>query len=110
MRNHLVFILHLDGSLSNFVHMSNFIAATHGWKSGMRYFTVTFATSLTHIELLHVGSSGEKLLPSSHLNVKVSKTQISLLNPTSRDVQIGAVMDACSGAKAKKRISKRQLI
>ena len=53
-------------------------------------------------------SSEEKLLPSSHLNVKVSNTQISLLNPTSRDVQIGAVMEACSGAKAKKRIAKRR--
>ena len=38
----------------------------------------------------------------------MSKTQISLLNLTSRDVQIGAVMDACSGAKAKKRIAKRR--
>ena len=38
----------------------------------------------------------------------MSKTQISLLNLTSRDVQIGAVMEACSGAKAKKRIAKRR--
>jgi len=64
--------------------MPNFIDATHGWKSE------------------------EKLLPSSHPNFEVPNTQISLLNPTSLDVQIGAVMEACSGAKAKKRITKRR--
>ena len=39
--------------------------------------------------------------------VEHSKDQVNLLNPASRDIQIGAIIDQCSGKAAKKVIAKR---
>ena len=68
-----------------FRHMSNFVAMKHGWHTG------------------------GVLVPSSHLQVEVSREQIDLLNPTPRDVQMAAIIDQCSGKKATKVIAKRRI-
>ena len=68
-----------------FVHMTNFVACNHGW---------------------HTGAD---LVPSSHLDVAITRDQVDLLNPTPRDVQIGAIIDQCTGRKAKKVIAKQRI-
>ena len=68
-----------------FCSMTNFVAANHGWKSE------------------------GALVPSAHLDVDISADQQRMLNPTLRDVQVGAVIDQCAGDKAKKRIAKRRV-
>ena len=40
--------------------------------------------------------------------LRLSQAKLLHVRSSSRDVQIGAVMEACSGAKAKKRIAKRR--
>ena len=49
------------------------------------------------------------LLPSQYLCVEYTQYQINLLNTTPRDVQLGATIDQCSGASAKKVIAKRRV-
>ena len=68
-----------------FRHMTNFVARLHGWHTG-----------------------GD-LLPSPHLQVTVRNDQRDMLNPTSRDVQLGAILDQCSGSRAHKKIAKRRI-
>ncbi|KAL9182733.1 hypothetical protein ACHAXT_004012 [Thalassiosira profunda] len=68
-----------------FCHMTNFVASNHGW---------------------HKGGS---LTPSSYLHLEISEEQVDLLNPTPRDVQLGAIIDQCVGAKAQKVIAKRRV-
>ena len=47
------------------------------------------------------------MIPSPHLNVEVFADQRKALNPTIRDIQIGAVIDQIFGDKAKTKIAKR---
>ena len=61
-----------------FCHMTNFVAAQYGW---------------------HTGGN---LMSSEYLCVEQTQDQIDLLNPTPRDVQLGAIIDQCSGKSAKK--------
>ncbi|KAL9190571.1 hypothetical protein ACHAXT_000277 [Thalassiosira profunda] len=68
-----------------FCHMTNFVASNHGW---------------------HKGGS---LTPSPYLHLEISEEQVDLLNPTPRDVQLGAIIDQCVGAKAQKVIAKRRV-
>ena len=68
-----------------FCHMTNFVASNFGWHKG-----------------------GD-LLPSPYLCIEHTKDQVDLLNPTPRDVQIGAIIDQCSGKAAKKMIAKRRV-
>ena len=68
-----------------FCHMSNFVASNHGW---------------------HKGGS---LIPSPYLHCEMSNDQIDLLNPTARDIQLGAILDQCTGRKATKVIAKRRI-
>ena len=68
-----------------FVHMTNFVASNHGWHKG-----------------------GD-MIPSAYLDAELTKDQIDLLNPTARDVQLGAILDQCIGQKAKKIIAKRRI-
>ena len=49
------------------------------------------------------------MIPSAYLDVESTKDQIDLLNPTARDVQLGAILDQCIGQKAKKVIAKRRI-
>ena len=65
--------------------MTNVVAAQYGW---------------------HTGSN---LVPSQYLCVEQTQDQIDLLNPTPRDVQLGAIIDQCSGKSAKKVIAKRRV-
>ena len=66
-------------------HMCNFTAAAWGYA--------------------HDGN----LLPSPYLDVNVSRDQVKMLNPSPRDVQIGALIDESSGEKAMKKIAKRRI-
>jgi len=68
-----------------FCHMTNFVAATHGW---------------------HTGGN---LVPSTHLDIAISNEQVDLLNPTPHDIQIGAIIDQCVGRYAKRRIARRRI-
>ena len=68
-----------------FCRMSNFVACNHGWHKG------------------------GQLVPSTYLQVEISDDQIDLLNPTARDVQVGAILDQCTGRKATKVIAKRRI-
>ena len=68
-----------------FCHMCNFVASNYGW---------------------HTGSN---LVPSPSLDVEITKDQVDLLNPTPRDVQLGAILDQCSGKKATKKIARRRI-
>ena len=70
---------------SLFNHMTNCIAARHGWHTG------------------------GYLIPSPYLNCEVSSDQRDLLNPTHRDVHLGAILDQCTGRQATKRIAKRRI-
>ena len=49
------------------------------------------------------------MVPSTYLHVEVTQDQVDLLNPTPRDVQIGAIIDQCIGKKAKKKIARRRI-
>ena len=48
-------------------------------------------------------------MPSPYLQIEHSPEQIEMLNPTARDVQMGAIIDQCSGQKATKKIARRRL-
>jgi hypothetical protein len=61
-----------------FCHMTNYVARLHGWHTG-----------------------GD-LVPSPYLQVEIKAEQIDLLNPTSRDIQMAAIIDQCMGNKATK--------
>ena len=74
-----------DSAGDLFCHMTNFVAATHGWHTG-----------------------GD-LVPSSHLDIAISSEQVDLLNPTPRDIQIGAIIDQCVGRFSKRRIARRRI-
>ena len=50
------------------------------------------------------------MVPSAYLDVEMSPDQVDLLNPTPRDVQLGAILDQCTGRKAKMVVAKRPLI
>ena len=60
--------------------MTNFVASNHGF------------------------NTGGKLCPSPYLDVEVTDEQKELLNPTSRDVQMGAILDQCVGKKAERKL------
>ena len=49
------------------------------------------------------------MVPFAFLDVAVSRDQVGLLNPTFCDVQLGAILDQCTGCKAKKVIAKRRV-
>ena len=49
------------------------------------------------------------MVPSPHLNVEVYTNQRKALNPTVRDIQIGAVIAQIFGDKAKTKIAKRRI-
>ena len=51
----------------------------------------------------------DDMIPSPHLNVEVSADQRKALNPTVRDIQIGAVIAQIFGDKAKTKIAKRRI-
>ncbi len=68
-----------------FCHMTNYVARLHGWHTG-----------------------GD-LVPSPYLQVEIKADQIDLLNPTSRDVQMAAIIDQCMGSKATKKVAKRRI-
>lgn len=68
-----------------FIKMCNFTAAVHGY-----------------------AQEGD-LVPSAGLDVHVTSDQRRLLNPTPRDVQIGAIIDQCSGEKATKKLARRRI-
>ncbi len=48
-------------------------------------------------------------MPSNWLDVECSKDQRKALNPTPRDVQVGAIIGQIFGDDAKTRISKRHI-
>ena len=49
------------------------------------------------------------MIPSPHLNMEVSANQRKALNPTVRNIQIGAVIAQIFGDKAKTKIAKRRI-
>ena len=51
----------------------------------------------------------DNMIPSPHLNVEVSADQRKALNPTVRDIQIGAVRAQSFGDKVKTKIAKRRI-
>ena len=48
-------------------------------------------------------------MPSPYLDLEVSSDQVDLLNPTARDVQLGVIIEQCTGEAAKKVIAKRRI-
>jgi hypothetical protein len=74
-----------DAASSLYLHITNFVARHHGW---------------------HIGGD---LVPSTKLQVDFTKDQRKLLNPTPRDIQMGAIMDQCGGHMAVKKIAKRRI-
>ena len=68
-----------------FCHMTNFVAMNHGWHKG------------------------GNMVPSAYLDASITNDQVDLLNPTPRDVQMAAILDQCSGKKARKVIAKRRI-
>ena len=65
--------------------MTNFVAMNHGWHKG------------------------GNMVPSAYLDASITNDQVDLLNPTPRDVQMAAILDQCSGKKARKVIAKRRI-
>jgi hypothetical protein len=51
----------------------------------------------------------DDMIPSLYLNVEVSADQRKALNPTVRDIQIGAVIAQIFGDKAKTTIAKHRI-
>jgi hypothetical protein len=51
----------------------------------------------------------DDMIPSPHLNMEVSTNQRKALNPTVRDIQIGAVIAQIFGDKAKTKIAKHRI-
>ena len=41
--------------------------------------------------------------------MEITQDQVDLLNPTPRDVQLGAIIDQCSGKKATKKMARRRI-
>jgi hypothetical protein len=68
-----------------FCHMTNFVARNHGYHSEA------------------------SLVPSDYLDIAISSDQVRLLNPTIRDVQVGSIIEQCTGQSAKKVIAKRRI-
>ncbi len=68
---------------SLYLHITNFVVRHHGW---------------------HIGGD---LVPSTKLQVDFTEDQRKLLNPTPRDIQMGAIMNQCGGHMAVKKIAKR---
>ncbi len=66
-------------------HMTNFVACNHWW---------------------HMGRD---LFPYLFLQVECTDDQRDLLNTTIHDVQIGAILDQCTGKKAKKVIANHRI-
>jgi hypothetical protein len=48
-------------------------------------------------------------VPSDCLDIAISSDQVRLLNPTIRDVQVGSIIEQCTGQSAKKVIAKRRI-
>jgi hypothetical protein len=65
--------------------MTNYVARLHGWYTG------------------------GNLVPLPCLQVDIKADQIDLLNPTSRDIQMAAILDQCMGNKATKKVAKRRI-
>jgi hypothetical protein len=61
-----------------FCRMTNFVASNHGWHKGTN------------------------LVPSNYLDVEIMQDQIDLLNPTPRDVQVGAIVDQCAESQLRR--------
>jgi hypothetical protein len=74
-----------DVAAKLFQHVTNFVAIHHGWHTG-----------------------GD-LVPSLHLQIEIKPDQIALLNPTSRDVQMAAILDQCIEKKTTKKIARRRI-
>ena len=74
-----------ENAANLFCCMINFVASNHGF------------------------NTGGQLCPPPYLDVEVTDKQKELLNPTSRDVQMGAILDQCVGKKAERKISRRRL-
>ena len=65
---------------------------------------------MTNFVAFHFGwHKGDDLAPSQYLCIEYTQDQVDLLNPTPRDVQLGVIIDQCSGASAKKVIAKRRI-
>ena len=43
------------------------------------------------------GTKEGGMIPSVYFDVELTKDQIDLLNPTAREVQLGAILDQCIG-------------
>ena len=74
-----------DVAKTLFCHMTNFVARNHGYHSR------------------------QDLVPSPYLDIEMPATQIELFNPTIRDVQIGAIIEQCTGKAAQKKMAKRRM-
>jgi hypothetical protein len=66
-----------------FIAMTNYVCYNHNWEGD--------------------------LMPSNWLDVECSKDQRKALNPTPRDVQVGAIIGQIFGDNAKTRIAKRRI-
>ena len=79
-----------------------------GWPNGRN--RKTAAELFCHMTTSNHGwSKGGNLVPSSYLDVHVKDDQEELLNPTARDIQIGAIIEQCIGKKAKKKVARRRV-
>ena len=68
-----------------FRHMTNFVAAHHGWRTG------------------------GNLIPSTYLQLEVSTDQVELINPSLRDVQVGAIIDQYTDKKTTKVVARHRI-
>ena len=86
--------------------------ASTGWPNGRkRSHAGKLFCHMTNFVASHFGChKGGGLVPSQYLCIEYAQDQVDLLNPTSRDVQLGAIIDQCSGASAKKVIANGGLI
>ena len=50
-----------------------------------------------------------KIRTHSYLDIEITNNQASLLSPTPRDVQLGAIIDQCVGKKLKNSIARRRI-
>ncbi len=56
--------------------------------------------------LVHGWHTGGKLVPSPYLQVNIKANQTELLNPTSCNIQMAAIINQCMGNKATKKVAK----
>lgn len=92
-----------------FCYMTNFVASNSQFVKGdERLYQSSYIDYFGRVKIFGTTNQGQ-LYPSSFLDVVFSDEQQELLNPTCRDVQMGAIIDQCIGIKATRNVARRRL-